>query len=307
MLQGLRTYRAVARVLHGEQTPRAVSLRALFTIRSLLASPESDTWYAELSREPLARAAAVNPSLYRKIVRPYLTSHTTDEEKLRILLAHRAMLSEVLVPHAIARAYSSEGIPLARLHAKNGDEVELRLASDGKYRKEGEHSLMLLGAATGLRLSTLTFVGDTPGGRRTLLVGGAQGLPRGVPKSVISDVTKGLFGMRPKALLLFALRQLAIEWHVGAIRAVGNDIHVSRHHDYALNRSRRPRLGYDEFWIESGGVMSTDGFIDLPLAQPLRNDEAIPTGKRAIYRRRYVMLDQFVADMRRTLASLQPA
>ena len=69
-------------------------------------------------------------------------------------------------------------------------------------------------------------------------------------------------------------------------------MHVSRHGDYALNRARRPRLDYDAFWQESGGVLSSDGIYNLPARHVARRLSDIKANKRSLYRHRYAMLDQ---------------
>jgi uncharacterized protein len=302
----LNTYFDIARTLHGERSVGATSRRLLFVWRSLMAAPESGEWYEQLSSGPFARAALENPSLYRKIVRPYLTWRTTDREKLRILREHCRLLSEVLAPDAIVRAFSGEGIPLAAITGRGDRGFSVRLLSDGKYRKEGEHSVVLVDTESGMRVSTMTFVTDRMDGQRTLFIGGMQGLSKGAPKSIITDATKALNGMRPKALLLFGLRCVAECWEVQRLMATGNAIHVSRHRDYALNRIRRPRLTYDSFWLECGGRMRDDGFIDVPLEQPIRDDQHIPVGKRSAYHRRYAMLDDLSRDISASLKDLRP-
>jgi uncharacterized protein VirK/YbjX len=305
-MPSIQRYFDVARTVHKDRGKSNTFRLLVFAGRSLLAAPYSDEWYAQLAKPPFAEAAASNPSLYRKIVRPYLTCRTSDAEKLRILREHCALLSSVLDARSVVRAFSSEGIPLARIVGRDGRHFSVFLLSDGKYRKEGEHSLVLVDGDTGVRISTMTFVTDRDGGGRTMLIGGMQGLPKGVDKSVISASTRALHSMRPKALLLFGLRTVARAWRIDNLRAIGNAVHVSRHHDYALNRIRRPRLNYDDFWIESGGEMRDDGFIDLPLAPPLRDDRHIPTGKRATYHRRYEMLSGVAYAIRVTLDTLRP-
>jgi uncharacterized protein VirK/YbjX len=139
-----------------------------------------------------------------------------------------------------------------------------------------------------------------------MLIGGSQGLPADADKNIIKEVSKILHGLRPKALLLFVAQEIARTWQLDGIRAASNQTHISRHSDYALNRTRRPKLSYDEFWTESGGTRSGDDYYDLPMHFIRRSDAEIKSSKRSLYHKRYQLLDQLSTDIQARLSDLAP-
>ena len=267
--------------------------RSLFVSRSLACFPVASTWYAWLDTPLMAAVTRTNTSLFRKIIRPYLTPQWSNVQKLATLRSHYQFLSTRLTRAAFLDVCTRNGVLLLRFAAADGTVIQLRCVTDGKYRKEGEQSLMVYSERHGVTVSTLTFVLDQQAdGPWIMIIGGTQGLPRGTDKRVITEINKSLHGLRPRALLLFVAQQLATAWRLDAIRAVSDAVHVSRHGDYALNRARRPRLDYDAFWQESGGVLSSDGIYNLPARHVARRLSDIKANKRSLYRHRYAMLDQ---------------
>ncbi len=190
---------------------------------------------------------------------------------------------------------------------RGGEPYLLEGASTSKCNKEGEHSLILRSPAHGGVIAGVTFlVTRLPDDGWVLLVGGLQGSAKEGTPEAIKAITKSLHGLRPNALLVFALRQLAGAWRLGSIRAVGNQGHISQHADYRFNRSRRPRLAYDEFWRECGGEERGDGFFELPVRHRPRADASSPAHKRAACRRREAWLAGLGQALQARLAGLGP-
>lgn len=293
MPTSLERFARVARQAYPARSIKSAADRALFVMRSTECFAAASAWYAWLEEPLMAPVARANASLYKKIIRPYLTPRCSNDAKLAILQEHYRFLSSRLSRTAFLDMCSRDGLLLLRFTTADGNAFQLRCLSDGKFRKEGEHSLVLFSERHDMPVSTMTFVLlREPGGARVLLIGGTQGLPKRADKSVIKDVTKSLHGLRPRAFLLFLAQQLATAWELDGIRALSNATHVSRHRDYALNRARRPRLAYDEFWTESGGTLAADGLYDLPAKHVARGMHEIKTNKRSLYQQRYTLLDR---------------
>ena len=118
-----------------------------------------------------------------------------------------------------------------------------------------------------------------------MFIGGLQG-HKSVNRRQIVVLTRSLDGLRPKALLLFALQQLAALWGITRLRAVSDDKHTARH----FLTQGVILASYDKFWIERGGIMAIDGIFDLPLDFVTRKTSAIKPSKRKMYQRRYDLL-----------------
>jgi uncharacterized protein VirK/YbjX len=83
---------------------------------------------------------------------------------------------------------------------------------------------------------------------------------------------------------------------VSEIRAVSNLNHPQR-------KNFDIKLSYDEIWTERGGCRTADGFFILSVAASRRAEEEIPAKKRAMYAKRYAMLDIVEAELIATLRS----
>ena len=256
----------------------------------------------------MAAAVRANPMLYRKIIRPYLNPGWTTDRKLQVLTAHHEYVATRLVRVPFLKACTLEGLPLLSM-AYEGEEFQVRGVSDQKFSKEGELTLVLFSTKYNCYVSSLTFVivkrDSGPG--PVMIIGSSQGLPAHADKNIIKEVSKLLHGLRPKALLLFAAQEIARSWQVDSIRAASNKTHISRQSDYALNRTRRPKLAYDEFWEESGGVRGADDYYDLPLHLVRRSDAEIKPNKRSLYHQRYRMLDRLSTELQARLSDLAPS
>ena len=71
---------------------------------------------------------------------------------------------------------------------------------------------------------------------------------------------------------------------------------VTNHGYYANNHVRRDRklkTDFSKFWEESGGTLCKDErFYELPMVEYRKTMEEVPTRKRAVYRRRFALMDE---------------
>lgn len=104
------------------------------------------------------------------------------------------------------------------------------------------------------------------------------------------ELTKTLYGCRPKNFVLVALQHLLSNLGVTQLFAVSNKGHYS---NKFVGDKRKPKVSYDEFWTECGGKLCEDPrFFSLPLEETRKTYEEIPSKKRSAYRKRYELLDQ---------------
>jgi hypothetical protein len=226
------------------------------------------------------------PRLVSKLQWPFLSSHATVDQKLGALRSHYAFFTDHLSAPIQEALSLGEHWPLMQLAIDEAEAIGLVLRV-ANYEKEGELALSLLSRVNHELMYTLTFtiVNYSPACRE-IVIGGLQGHDFTDHKSRVVSITRGMKGLRPKALLLFALQQAASVWSCNALRAVGNAVHI-----YSSERKRKDLAAdYDAFWTESGGVLASDGLFDLPLVPPVRELSEIKPNKRSTYRQRYEML-----------------
>ncbi len=287
----LRSLFPIARLVHPGPTWREGGRRLLFVVRHLLIHRHSRRWLAYLATERMNAVVRGNPSLYRKPIRPYVSIHWPTQAKVSTMIYHYEFLSRTLAPAVFRSVVSPVGWTLNSFPIRNGDQLTVRLRYDGKFRKEGEVTLDLESAQHGCRVSSITFVVAVGAdGGPSLAVGAVSGLPAGSDKDIIKSTAKAMFGLRPKALLLIVLQELARAWNVHTLLGVGNRAHTSRHLDYLLNHTRKFAITYDQFWCEAGGTRRSDGFFTLPGAWPAPDFANIASHKRSLHRQRHALI-----------------
>jgi hypothetical protein len=126
------------------------------------------------------------------------------------------------------------------------------------------------------------------------LIAGIQGHDFSDEKARTISFTRALRGMRPKALILYALQQLSLEWNMTGLQAVGNELHIYR----SLRKRKEIQSDYDLFWTESAGVLNAENLFELPVTPPVRDVAEIKPNKRSMYRQRYALLESLAPQIR---------
>lgn len=128
-----------------------------------------------------------------------------------------------------------------------------------------------------------------------LFIGGLQGRRTDEVLALYRDLTKDFQGMRPRDLLLEALRLFAKKIGVRHIYAVADEAKISRHKYFAGKETGG--LNYDEAWLDRGAARVAATHFELPIGGSRRLLEEVPAKKRSMYRRRYEMLDGIEAAL----------
>jgi uncharacterized protein VirK/YbjX len=248
---------------------------------------------------------AMAQALFRAQPRAFypVMSHLIDRRmgaraRLRTTLASLRTVCASVGDDANVRSLLTHGITLLEL----GDRTRVVLSLNDVSFHEGLWQIGLIGP-DGVRLYSIGFgFTDT----HTLLMGNVQGpslKDEGLDR--IRDATHAAHGMRPPHLLVHTLRLLAAGWGATALHGVDPENHVKGRWNL---RDSRLRFDYRAFWAEHEGVRAeAHGNWLLPLDTALRPLEEVPTKRRAMYRRRYAMLEALqqavatLADVRHAL------
>ncbi|MDG9874582.1 VirK/YbjX family protein [Pseudomonas juntendi] len=174
------------------------------------------------------------------------------------------------------------------------------------FKREGELVLNLFQGD--LRVASLAFTLCQGPAGIGLYIGAVQGIHKGIDSdtslAIYRDLTKDFEGLRPRSLLLEALKCLARTLGVARLYAV-ND--ASRHHRHAYfgrDKGQELAANYDAIWQEHGASASEHAdFYSLPLAPAQRAEADIPAKKRAMYRRRQALLDDVFTRLQAALPS----
>jgi uncharacterized protein VirK/YbjX len=106
-------------------------------------------------------------------------------------------------------------------------------------------------------------------------------------KDVIKNVTKDFEGLRPQILLITVLGMIAKLTGCSKLYGVRTNAHVYN----AGRKIKRIKTDYDFFWGEAGGEEISSSLYTLPLTYERKPIEEVKSNKRAMYRRRYELLD----------------
>ncbi len=250
---------------------------------------------------------SANPGIYEKIYREYIFCGATIDERLRLLTSHYQFVREVFDHSLIKSIYLLRNHQLCTVPLSCGAEkVFARLSYLVRFEKEGELTLGLHDKS-GRRLYSISFSFQSCNGKRTALIGciiGSDMISCSEEESPLSikSLTKGMHGIRPKNLVFFLLQAFCQHLGVHSIMAVGSDSHI-----YSGQAKRRDRISfdYDDFWEEVGGRVAEDDrkLFSLPLHYTRRSFEEMRSNKRAIYLRRYALLDDIDAQIQQTMNS----
>lgn len=158
------------------------------------------------------------------------------------------------------------------------------------FVREGEIVLNIF--KEDFRMMSLAFTLSKLNSELVVYVGAIQGLhacEEALAK--IKGLTKDFEGLRPRDLLIEILRMLAEQAGATKILAIA-DAHRHHRHPYFANyHDNTLKTSYDSIWQEQGGEPFGVDFFMLPLHKARKELSEISSNKRAMYRRRYEMMD----------------
>jgi len=240
--------------------------------------------YVLKGRPLVAAAFASHPILFRPLLSDYLDARIPTRDRY-LNFAHDLAFTA----HRLQRSFP--GFFPTRLEqtlwTDSGLHYALVLALNVRDPQEGLWRLSLRdgGGATVFHASFAIL----PGGR--LFIGAVQGANHGAmgdAPAAVRAATKHFDGLRPPFLLLHGLRRIAAVWGIGAMIGVSTRNQLTA----CAGRDKRAavRFSYDRYFLEAGAQPSPCGNWALPtapLAKPLAD---VPSRKRAMYRRRLLLL-----------------
>lgn len=257
--------------------------------RDRLSRPHQPVLLAALNRAPAWRGLFARDPRYMHCALSHFIDRRFDARQRFAAMATDLRAADRAFGADLARRLARrERVRLCTL----APDLHLTLSLNDMSYHEGLWALSLRDDA-GTRLYYLSFAFR---GERELLVPTLQG-PGGqseAARDTVRRLTKLAEGLRPPALLLAALRMLCDAWGVDRLLGIAPEHHVKGRWNL---RGKRLRFDYTALWQEQCGTPSIDGHWRLPLAQAQRAMQDMPANKRAMYRRRYAMLDRMAVQI----------
>ncbi|KIH82747.1 VirK [Pseudomonas batumici] len=147
-----------------------------------------------------------------------------------------------------------------------------------------------------LRIASIAFTLCRTEVELCIFIGAVQGIHKGVESDrsleIYRALTKDFEGLRPRSLLIEAIKHIARSVGVERIYAVGDGYRHHRHPYFGAEKAQDLAANYDVIWLEHGAVPSgREDFFEIPMVLSKKALDCIPAKKRAMYRRRYELLD----------------
>ncbi|KPM59236.1 VirK/YbjX family protein [Pseudomonas monteilii] len=222
---------------------------------------------------------------------PYLSKCWEAPQRLEVVASHFEVLAGQFP--ALLLLGRDESLTLCEL-ASYSPGCRLVLDRPIWFKREGELVLNLFQGD--LRVASLAFSLCRDQGGLSMFIGAVQGIHKGIDSdtslAIYRDLTKDFEGLRPRSLLLEALKCLARMLGVAHLYAVSDACRHHRHPYFGSDKAQDLAANYDVIWQENGATASNrDDFFTIPLAPAQRAEQDIPAKKRAMYRRRQALLD----------------
>jgi uncharacterized protein VirK/YbjX len=136
------------------------------------------------------------------------------------------------------------------------------------------------------------------------IAGAIQGRRKAGITELYRDMTKKIYGIRPRDLMIEVFQIVCRLIGIDKIQGVTESHRQHRHRFYWLkDKQCQLSLNYDEVWLDRGGIRYNDAFYELPVT-PLRKPlKGVIAKKRSMYRNRYALLARLEKEIELGLAA----
>jgi uncharacterized protein VirK/YbjX len=242
----------------------------------------------------LKKISELYPFVYEQPQRAFFYHRSTFEERTALVEAHFAFLAERLRDDVLFSLYREESFSLWDGPELDGKPLALSLFYEPGQRKEGILSVMLRLEDKPL-YQMIFWLAPNKAGKISLWIGAMQGPNMDDAREIVKRATKLCHAYRTKNLILYATQAVARSLGAEHIYAVTNEGYYTNNH---VRMDKKLKTDFSDFWREAGGHETEDSrFDELPLVEARKTMEEVPTRKRAVYRRRFEMLDELDATI----------
>lgn len=292
--------RAVAHRAYRFDNPRERHRALVFMVRGFLHRRQLRELY-EFFHETKVRRALYehNPFPLEQATRAFFYAGSTVCTRIALIKEHYAFLEERLKPSDFVEL----GLDCSREIWRSPDTDivwNAYLKFEPGQRKEGLLSVMM--DVDGIHLYQIVFWIEQRDGKIALVIGAMQGPNTEDAQDFVREMTKRAHRFRTKNLILYMVQVVARTLGVRRILAVSNVGYYANNH---VRVNRKLKTDFGTFWEEAGGWATEDRrFYELPLIFPRKSMEEVPTRKRAVYRRRFAMLDEIEQEIEKNISAI---
>lgn len=253
------------------------------------------------STKLLKEIADIYPFVYEQPTRAFFYNKSTFDERAAIVEKHMDFVARTFRADIVRDLYSEKNISLWDGGELDGSRLWGMLYFEAGQRKEGMMSVMLRLDKKPL-YQMIFWIAPDKTGDMSMFIGAMQGPNMDNARDVVKKVTKYCHAYRTKNLILYLTQAVVRSLGMKHIYAVTNEGYYANNH---VRADRKLKTDFSEFWTEAGGHPTDDTrFDELPLVEARKTMEEVPTRKRAVYRKRFAMLDALDAEVAEKMKEL---
>jgi uncharacterized protein len=288
----MQSFIALGKKIYNMDNPREVRRMVVFVVRSCLYRSRMERLFAFFHTTSLLQEIAdIYPFVYEQPTRAFFYNQSTFHERAQLVEEHMEFMTERLKPEVARDIYRSRNIPLWQAACEE-QTLQLVLYYEPGQRKEGLLSVMLRLENQPL-YQIIFWLARNRAGEWSMWIGAMQGPNMENARDIVKKITKQCHAYRTKNLILYAVQAVARALELRHIYAVTNYGYYANNH---MRMDRKLKTSFSDFWQEAGGQATEDKRFDvLPLTEHRKTMEEVPTRKRAVYRKRFAMLDEIDA------------
>lgn len=217
---------------------------------------------------------------------PYVTATWSAPFRFRRLVDHCRTVEKI---GALVNFPQDAFVELLRLH-EIGPDYRVVLDQPRWLLRDGQMAISIWEGAD--RLFSLSFCLSSDDGELVAYVGGVQGRKEEGVLERYRSFTKLSEGIRPGDMVAELFRMFCLAMGVTRVLAVSDATrHQASPYCQARPGANAAKFSYDAFWAARGAEWTAHGFFDVPLETRRRLMEEIRVNKRAMYRRRYAVMN----------------
>lgn len=283
-LQFAKLIRSSSEKIYPERSWKSSLKRLFFSLRVLRSYTNLSPLLSASPDSSIRRTLLSRPDLLGIVDWPYMCNHWSLNRKVQLINLHHKIIDS----HPFLDIEIGEQRTFLDL---NSVSPGLSLVCDRPnwFVREGELCINLF--VDGVRVYSLAFSFSEEDQKLVAYIGAIQGRDLPGIQNIYHDLTKNLHGCRPRDFLVFAFVFLCNTLGIGKIYGVADSHRHHRHKYFKKDHKSENSSNYDEVWRDRGAVDIVDGFHLIPAVVVYKQESQIPSKKRALYRRRYELLE----------------
>ena len=289
--------------IYNTDHPREFHRFLVFLGRSILHASEMKqlyTWFQQDEQRQLILKKSPWPM--EQVTRAFFYAGSTFAERKQLIMDHFTILAKKLQPEWVVRLGCIDGCYTLWKPGETDVDWSCMLTFEPGQRKEGLLAVKMLFDKQDL-YQMMVWLAYNAQHEPSLYIGAMQGPNMEHARDVVKDVTKRSYRYRTKNLILYMTQAVARGLGLKHIYAVTNQGYYAQNH---MRRDRKLKTDFGDFWLEAGGWQTDDARWDeLPLVEPRKAMEEVPTRKRAVYRKRFAFLDDVDAQIQQKVEKIR--